>query len=237
MLPIHFGSRDRQLFGLHDQGLAPRRRVGVVILNPIGWELLRAHRTLRLLAGRLAESGYDVLRFDYSGTGDSWGDLTDGISLATWIADVDVALEELAGISGSQRFVLIGLRAGAAIAAEVAARRPRGIEHVILWDPPVVTTEIARARDPAPPAYTDIPDARLRAELDALTVRTAASGRVRTTLALSDGTVEVPEPLQAAVSEVLSVPGSPTCWVEELDFGAGAVPTALLDRLVAVLGR
>ena len=46
MLPIHFGARDKQLFGLYEEGHAPRRRMAVVILSPIGWEHLRAHRTL-----------------------------------------------------------------------------------------------------------------------------------------------------------------------------------------------
>lgn len=237
MLPIHFGARDRQLFGVYEEGHAPRRRMAVVILSPIGWEGLRAHRTLRLLATRLAEAGYDVLRFDYSGTGDSWGDLGDGITLARWIDDVGEAIEEVMGMSGAARVSLIGLRAGAAIGAEVAARRPRGIEQVILWDPPIVTTEQASGIAAEPTPYTDVPDSRLRAELDALTVRTAMSSRVRMHLALSEHGHRIPEPLRAAVAGVLSVEGSPTCWLEERDYGAGAVPTELLGRLVQALGE
>lgn len=236
MLPLHFGARDKPLFGLYEEGNAPRRRMAVVVLSPIGWENLRAHRTLRILSNRLAEAGYDVLRFDYSGTGDSWGDIGEGLTLAQWIRDVDEAIEEVAGLSGTTRVSLIGLRAGAAIAAEVAARRPRGIEHVILWDPPIVTTEVAKAGVESTP-YTDVPDSRLRAELDALTVHTAVTGRVRMHLALSEHGHGVPEPLRAAVEEVISVEGSPTCWIEEHDFGAGAVPTELLGRLVRALGE
>lgn len=236
MLPIHFGARDKQLFGLYEEGHAPRRRMAVVVLSPIGWEHLRAHRTLRVLSNRLAEAGYDVLRFDYSGTGDSWGDIGSGLTLAQWIRDVEEAIEEVGGLSGSTRVSLIGLRAGAAIAAEVAARRPRGIEHVILWDPPIVTTETERRRADRTP-YTDVPDLRLRAELDALTVHTALSGRVRMHLALSEHGNRIPQPLREAVEDVISVEGSPTCWVEEHDFGAGAVPTELLGRLVRALGE
>lgn len=234
MLPIHFGARDRQLFGCYEEGQAPRRRMAVVILNPIGWELLRAHRTLRLLASRLSESGYDVLRFDYSGTGDSWGDIGDGVTAASWIRDVEEAIEEVAGMSGATRVSLIGLRQGASLAAEVAARRPRGLEHVILWDPPSVTAD--RSGAGAQP-YTDVTDARMRAELEALTVRTAASGRARMLLALSDHRADVPTALREAVHATIVVEGSPTCWVEELDFGAGAVPTELLARLVRALGE
>lgn len=236
MLPIHFGARDKQLFGLYEEGHAPRRRMAVVILSPIGWENLRAHRTLRILSNRLAESGYDVLRFDYSGTGDSWGDIGQGLTLAQWIRDVDEAIEEVSGLSGATRVSLIGLRAGAAIAAEVAARRPRGIEHVILWDPPIVTTESERRRVDRTP-YTDVPDLRLRAELDALTVHTALSGKVRMHLALSEHGHRIPEPLRTVVEDVITHEGSPTCWVEEHDFGAGAVPTELLGRLVRTLGE
>lgn len=237
MLPIHFGARDRQLMGCYEEGHAPRRRMAVVLLNPLGWECLRAHRTLRVLSARLAVGGYDVLRFDYSGTGDSWGDLGEGVTLATWIADVEQAIEEVEGLSGSRRVSLIGLRAGAAIAAEVAARRPRGIEHVVIWDPPIVTTEVAPGVSVEAQPYTDVTDARLRAELDALTVHAATSGKVRMHLALSDSRARVLEPLRAAVSTVVTLEGSPTCWVEERDFGAGAVPIELLDRLVKLLGE
>ena len=68
-----FGPEEGPLFGwLHwpDDGTA---RAGVVVCPPSGYEAVCAHRTLRVVAERLAERGFAVLRFDYDGTGDSAG--------------------------------------------------------------------------------------------------------------------------------------------------------------------
>lgn len=92
-----------------------------------------AHPTLRLLARRLASRGYHVLRFDYFGTGDSTGDLADATQ-ELWRIDIETAVDELKDISGVARVSLVGLRYGAALAAQVAARR-RDTDRLVLWDP------------------------------------------------------------------------------------------------------
>jgi pimeloyl-ACP methyl ester carboxylesterase len=113
---------------------------GVVICNPVGSEYQYAHRALRHLARLLSSCGCHVLRFDYYGTGDSAGDETEG-SLAGWREDIGTAIGELKDSCGVKSVILIGLRVGATLAAEVAARRPDDVSALVLWDPAVSGAE------------------------------------------------------------------------------------------------
>jgi alpha-beta hydrolase superfamily lysophospholipase len=134
MKPFFFGDSARPLFGLHHppSGGTPRRW-GVVICNPFGQEYLRAHRSLRELANRLAAEGFHVLRFDYYASGDSSGD-SDEATLDQWLLDISAAIAEVKEASASPRFALVGLRLGATLSAQLAAQR-RDVERLVLWDP------------------------------------------------------------------------------------------------------
>lgn len=126
-----FGPADRRLFGYHH---APRTTASaaVVICAPCGPEYQYSHRALRVLAKRLADRGAHVLRFDYSGAGDSAGDTTDA-SMGQWVTDTIEAAGELQRASGLRRVDMIGLRVGAAVAARAAARA--NVRRLVLWDP------------------------------------------------------------------------------------------------------
>jgi pimeloyl-ACP methyl ester carboxylesterase len=114
-------------------------RRGIVFCYPFGQEYMRAHRAMRLLADMLARKGYHVFRFDYRGTGDSAGQL-EAFSPIDWLDDIEAAVQELRDIAGLQRIGLLGLRLGALLAKEVAARRA-DIEQLLLWDPVVSGAE------------------------------------------------------------------------------------------------
>ncbi len=134
MKPFFFGDSARPLFGLHHPPSGgPPRRWGVVICNPFGQEYLRAHRSLRELANRLAADGFHVLRFDYYGCGDSAGD-SDETTLEQWLLDISAAIAEVREESASPRFALVGLRLGATLAALLAGQRG-DVERLVLWDP------------------------------------------------------------------------------------------------------
>lgn len=132
MNPFFFGTSDRQLFGAHDPPPGSANR-GVVFCHAWAREYLLAYPTVRHLARRLSEAGWHALRFDYSGTGDSAGDDVDADENA-WLGDIETAVEELKDIGQLSRIALVGMRYGAVLAAQVAARRP-DIERLALWDP------------------------------------------------------------------------------------------------------
>jgi len=79
METFYFGESPKQLYGAYHP---PRdfndRKVAVVLCYPIINEYLRAHRAFVRLATQLATEGFHVLRFDYFGCGDSYGDDDDG---------------------------------------------------------------------------------------------------------------------------------------------------------------
>lgn len=106
---------------------------GVVLCYPFGREYIQAHRACRQLALRLARRGAAVLRFDYYGTGDSNGQ-DEEVDLVQWRSDTRRALVELSRCSGVTHSVLVGLRLGAAVAAQVAASRG-DVEKLVLWEP------------------------------------------------------------------------------------------------------
>ena len=133
MKPFYFGDSARPLFGVYHPASAPGRRPGVVICPPFGQEALRAHRSLRELAGRLADAGLPTLRFDYHGSGDSAGEPEEA-RLAEWVADAASAVEELRETTGERRVALVGLRLGAAVAA-LAAEGPAETPALVLWEP------------------------------------------------------------------------------------------------------
>lgn len=80
-----------------------------------------------------------MFRFDYFGTGDSGGCFKQA-RMERWEKDVECALAEFREISGVDRFVFLGIRAGANIAYR-AARGSRAKVGTILCDPVFDTEE------------------------------------------------------------------------------------------------
>jgi pimeloyl-ACP methyl ester carboxylesterase len=100
----------------------------------MGAEGLLAHRLYRVLAEQLEQAGFTVLRFDYTGTGDSaGGDESTGV--AVWLDDIRVAAEELGRAAPGARLVIAGVRLGATLAALATARLPLRARQLVLWDP------------------------------------------------------------------------------------------------------
>jgi pimeloyl-ACP methyl ester carboxylesterase len=135
MLPLFFGSAERRLFGVYET--AQRRgdvARAVLLCNSWGTEYLNAHRSLRVLAQRLCAAGFDTLRFDYFGEGDSGGE-TEDADLGGWKQDIATAIAELKAMSTAPRVVVLGLRLGASLASEVALASAGDIDRLVLWDP------------------------------------------------------------------------------------------------------
>lgn len=103
-----------------------------MLFYPTGQEYMRIHRAYRWLADRLADHGFHVLRFDYSGQGDSAGSFAD-VDLARWTDDGAAAIAELEAIGGCERIALIGTRLGATIAAANSVHQL--VDRLVLWEP------------------------------------------------------------------------------------------------------
>jgi pimeloyl-ACP methyl ester carboxylesterase len=106
----------------------------VAICAPIGHEYMRTHRALRTLAMQLTRAGHGVLRFDWSGTGDSAGE-PEGASVSAWVEDFHRAVEELRELVAAPLVSVVGLRLGGSLAALAAAGLD--LDQLVLWDPVV----------------------------------------------------------------------------------------------------
>ena len=132
---IEYFGASRQLLGAFHvaQRLQPRS-TAVLLCNPFGEEASRSHRTFRVLATQLERTGFSVLRFDYSGTGDSLGS-SEGASVDDWVHDIGVAAQKLLDVSGARGIALVGLRFGASLAMLATARGVLKPRHLLMWDP------------------------------------------------------------------------------------------------------
>lgn len=235
MIPIHFGSRERLMLGIYTPAASPRKRRGVLFLNPWGIEAMRAHRSIKHLSDALVRAGMDSFRFDYYGTGDSFGDDRD-VTLSGCLDDAAWALDELLGAASVSRVTVVGLRLGGLLAGQLAARRAREIDQLVLWDPPPT----GRAYLEALSARTSVPvevfkqfsgyeispifrDELLQASLEGLP-GTRARVLLATSANAADGLTQ--DLLKAKTVDTLAIE-SLRCWEEERDFGAGAVPVEL----------
>jgi alpha-beta hydrolase superfamily lysophospholipase len=122
---IYIRSGERALFAFFHPALLPTPPgLGLVICKPFGYEATCAHRSVRVFAESAAAIGIPALRFDYLGTGDS-ADLdpqTDQIE--AWSQDVVAAVAELRRRTNVDRVCLLGIRLGALVAIQAAARCP-----------------------------------------------------------------------------------------------------------------
>jgi alpha-beta hydrolase superfamily lysophospholipase len=132
--PQFIAMGERSLFTWHHPPPPSLQRgAGIVICPPLGYEYMSAYRTLRILATRLAAIGFDVLRIDYDGMGNSTGNSDDPGRVAAWLRSISCAMAETRRLSGTRPIALAGLRAGALLALEAAAAAAGGVERLVIW--------------------------------------------------------------------------------------------------------
>jgi alpha-beta hydrolase superfamily lysophospholipase len=110
------------------------RGISVLMCQAIGYEAMCAYGAYRQISQALAGAGFDVLRFDYPGTGDASGSDADGDRVPDWTAGIRTAAQTLTQITGHSRLALVGLRLGAQLALQAAAQMG-GVERIVLWAP------------------------------------------------------------------------------------------------------
>lgn len=258
MNPIIFGRAPRALFGVYHPPKAMQARPSAVVLcYPFGQEYMRAHRAFRQMAMLLAKAGFHVLRFDYSGTGDSSGD-GDHVSVAEWVADAGEAAEELKETAEVSRVSFVGLRLGAAIAA-MAAEGRSDVDDVVLWDPAVrgrdYLAEILEERtDSAGHSRTSrasdgtigamgfpVPEV-LRTGLDGLDLLRVGPPRGRSSRLVvvsherPEYTALAEHPLDGVTASLQVVPSGGS-WNEVDDYGGALIPVVLIQAIVSHLSR
>lgn len=128
MEPFLFDHEGVQLLAFHHP--AEGHDEGFVLCNPAPQDLMRAHQSQVSLAQRLQSLGFPVLRFDYSGTGDSAGGIH---SLNRWKSEVLAAVQEFRKQSGVRTISLLGTRLGGTLA--ILASQEQAFKRLLLWDP------------------------------------------------------------------------------------------------------
>ncbi|HBE02225.1 MAG: hypothetical protein A2096_12975 [Spirochaetes bacterium GWF1_41_5] len=118
----------------HEPKIKSRAGEGIIMCYPLGQEYIRAYRTCIKLAEALCARGFHVLRFDYSGTGDSSG-LFEEASVKDWLADIKCAAEEFSASLGLEEINLCGVRFGASLAALFMEKYQLALNRLLLLYP------------------------------------------------------------------------------------------------------
>jgi pimeloyl-ACP methyl ester carboxylesterase len=133
--------RGKSLVGVlaRPAGGADSQRPAVIILNTGIVHRVGHHRMYVDMSRQLAAAGHAVLRFDFSGIGDSRG-RADGLGpVEAFLADVGDATDWLSASCDADGIVLMGLCSGAEIALRYGHTDPR-VVGLALFDPPIPPT-------------------------------------------------------------------------------------------------
>jgi pimeloyl-ACP methyl ester carboxylesterase len=118
---IAFGS-NKSLVGIYTKAnpTAAARPPGVILLNSGILHRIGASRLHVTIARMLAEMGFPVMRFDFSGIGDSEPRRDDLPFEESAPREVQDAMDRMEAIAGCQEFIIFGLCSGADVAFQVA---------------------------------------------------------------------------------------------------------------------
>ncbi len=133
-IPLTFpNARGQALVGIHHKTAQAKARGSLLLLH--GWSGYRTgpHQMLTRAARYFGARGFDSLRFDFAGRGDSEGD-TELATLATMRDDASDALEQLRARSNGGPIIAVGLCSGCEIAVAAASGEWNGIA---LWSAPI----------------------------------------------------------------------------------------------------
>lgn len=131
--PFYLQADEGRRFALlHSPAPPTPVRGGIVFVPPFAEELNRSRRAIAEASRAFARSGWQVLRLDLYGCGDSEGDFQDA-TWARWQADIALALDWTREQLGREPIVW-ALRAGILLAQSALRHRNRPA-RVVAWQP------------------------------------------------------------------------------------------------------
>lgn len=242
MNPFFFGRADRPLFGLYTpaRGGVPTAR-SVLLCYPAGPEYMRAHRAFRQLNTLLNRAGMNVLRFDYSCTGDSGGAGAEA-TYEDWLSDIGVAIEELKDNAMADRVDVVGLRWGATLAAQACAERD-DVDRLVMWDPIIsgrsyLDAHLGETRPSGTVGVEGFPFSQeLREAMDAVDLHTDLQAmKPAVALVVAEDRPEYRE-LEATLDRVATqcdyeVAPSSGDWAQADPFGDALIPQQIIQAIV-----
>ncbi|MDG1945212.1 MAG: hydrolase 2, exosortase A system-associated [Halioglobus sp.] len=146
--PMFLDGENGRIFALHFCPEMDSIKAHIVFLPPFAEEMNRCRHLAADQARRFASMGFSCLIIDPFGTGDSEGELAQS-SWRGWHADA------MTGVQWCQQqrhlpVILWGLRLGAMLALDLAAKRTGQFSSLLLWQPvtngKTFLTQILRAR-------------------------------------------------------------------------------------------
>jgi uncharacterized protein len=130
---VYFDIKEKRKIGVYYPSQSfSRNELGIIICNPLGHEYICSYYALLKLAKALSHSGFHVFRFDYYGTGDSFG-VPSEICLKSLLDDLDCAVREIKEGINLKKIILVGLRFGSLLAYEYSLTTL--VDGVVLWSP------------------------------------------------------------------------------------------------------
>ena len=128
---FYFGPTEAKMIGwLHVP--SGQARAAIVICPSTEAEMAQTRRREVLLARSLACRGFAVQRFQYRGSGNSYGDPS-GMTFSSMLDDAAAAARHLSDATGVSAMGFVGVRLGGIVAAAAAGQI--GPCPLVLWEP------------------------------------------------------------------------------------------------------
>ena len=137
--PFYFGNK-KSCFGHYMPARSSAQGRSVLIVPSIFGEAIRSHWVIREMAKLLTGQGYDVLRFDFDGDGNSCSE-THSISVEDWVENIRDAYAELLSRSKAISVSVFAIRFGAGLSFK--ALESCSVDSYVLWDP-IISGEVMR---------------------------------------------------------------------------------------------
>lgn len=127
------GQGGHRLYLHHTSNHGPPARAALLYIHPWAEEMNKSRRMAAQASRLLAAQGHAVLQLDLAGCGDSSGEFAQA-SWALWLDDVVEAARWLRARHPDAPLWLWGLRSGALLAAQAAARLAEPV-NLLFWQP------------------------------------------------------------------------------------------------------